>query len=397
MKKVLYILLLAAVIAACGEKEPENIPGRGDWTETPGGGDNNENNNGDNTGNNDGNPTPVTPVDPSQVKEVKPTTELGSVSENVGALKLKPGKLIGIKTISQNVCNRLIKAGMCADIILSDADVFGITDDALESLFKNAGAAFEQTKAEIWGIHLPYKDNVAIDSKTASTLEKAYNNHVKMIELCLKYLKPKHLVIHPGNTSVYVGQADYEVRFKAVQQSLIKIQAKLDELNSQYGTKAVLCVENCPRKVAYDAPSMLNLLSAKGLEKTMICLDTGHAIVPLNGEYVNNDTGHTLKKAGDPVAMLKEMGTRVRTLHIQQNKGVKEGNTYDTHLAPFAGDHVDWGEFYKVLMYDCRYRGCFLYEVSYQTDYNGSTATIETCLANYKDFIYPAYLEYIRK
>ncbi len=380
MKRILSILFVAAVMTACGEKEPQNIPGRGDWEEpVPGEGGE------------------AKPVDPNEVKLVTPTTTPGSADENIGALKLTPGKLISIKSISENNCNRLIKAGLHVDVMLSDADVFGITDEKLESMFKSAGSALENTGAQIWGVHLPYKNNVAIDSKTASTLETACNNHIKMIELCLKYLKPKHMVIHPGNTSVYVGQADYDVRFKAVQNSLVKIQAKLDELNSQYGTKAVLCVENCPRKVAYDAPSMLKLLSATGLEKTMICLDTGHAIVPLNGEYVNDDSSHSLKKAGDAVAMLKEMGTRVRTLHIQQNKGKKESGTYDTHLTPFAGGLIDWGEFYKVLLQDCRYRGCFMYEATYQDAYEGSSATIETVSANYKDFIYPEFVKYISK
>lgn len=380
MKKILYILLVTAIIASCGEKEPQNIPGRGDWEE-PAPGEEGE----------------AKPVDPDEVKLVTPTTTPGSADENIGALKLTPGKLISIKSISENNCSRLIKAGLHVDVMLSDADVFGITDEKLESMFKSAGAALEATKAQIWGVHLPYKDNVAIDSKTASTVEKAYNNHVKMIELCLKYLKPKHLVIHPGNTSVYVGQADYEVRFNTVQQSLVRIQAKLDELNSQYGTKAVLCVENCARKVAFDAPSMLKLLSAKGLEKTMICFDAGHAIVPLNGEYVNNDSSHSLKKTGDAVAMLKEMGTRVRTLHIHQNKGKKEGSTYDTHLTPFAGGLIDWGRFYEVLLKDCRYRGCFMYEATYQDAYEGSSATIETVSANYKDFMYPEFVKYISK
>ncbi len=380
MKRILYVLLAAAMIAACGDKEPQNIPGRGDWEEPAPGG------NGE-----------INPVDPNEVKLVTPTTNPGSENENIGALKLTPGKLISIKSINENNCKRLIKAGLYVDVMLSDADVFGITDEKLESMFKSAGNALDATGAPIWGVHLPYKNNVAIDSKTASTIETAYNNHVKMIELCLKYLKPKHLVIHPGNTSVYVGQADYDVRFKAVQNSLVRIQAKLDELNSQYGTKAVLCVENCARKVAFDAPSMLDLLSAKGLEKTMICFDAGHAIVPLNGEYVNDDSSRSLKKTGDAAAMLKEMGTRVRTLHIHQNKGKKEGSTYDTHLTPFAGGLIDWGEFYKVLLQDCRYRGCFMYEATYQDVHEGEGATIETIAANYKDFMYPAFVEYISK
>ncbi len=380
MKRIIYILFAAAVIAACGEKEPENIPGRGDW-ENP------------STGGNGG----EKPVNPGEVKLVTPTTAPGSADENIAALKLTPGKLISIKSITENNCRRLISEGLHVDVMLSDADVFGISDEKLESMFKSAGAALESTGANIWGVHLPYRDNVAIDSKTASTIEKAYGNHVKMIELCLKYLKPKHLVIHPGNTSVYVGTADYDVRFNAAQQSLVRIQAKLDELNSQYGTKAVLCVENCARKVAFDAPSMLKLLSAKGLEKTMICFDSGHAIVPLNGEYVNNDSGHSLKKTGDAVAMLKEMGTRVRTLHIHQNNGKKEGGTYDTHLTPFSGGLVDWGKFYEVLLKDCRYRGCFMYEATYQDVHEGPSATIETVSANYKNFMYPEFVKHISK
>ncbi len=384
MKRLVYILFAAAIMMSCKE-EGEFIPGRGNDGTGPG------------TENNGGT---IVPVDPGEVREVTPTMSLGSENENIAALRLKPGRLTGLASVTENNCNRAIKAGMCLDVLIGDDISFdsnGNVASGLEAKFQSASSALEKTKADLWGVHLPYKGNVAIDSKTASTLDKAYRNHVAIIELCLKYLKPKHLVIHPGNTSSYVGTADYEARFKSVQQSLVKIQARLDELNAQYGTKAVLCVENCARKVAFDAPSMLKLLSASGLEKTMICFDSGHAIVPLNGEYTNDDSSHSLKKTGDAVAMLKEMGTRVRTLHIHQNNGKKEGSSYDTHLTPSAGGLIDWGKFYEVLLKDCRYRGCFMYEATYQGVPEGEKSTIETIAANYKDFMYPEFVKHISK
>ena len=113
---------------------------------------------------------------------------------------------------------------------------------------------------------------------------------------------------------------------------------------------------------------------------------------------------------------LRTAGTRVGHLHIAGNRGkanvVRPGSitAYDDHLFPgyegYMSDMYDligrdklWGEFYKVLLKDCLYRGPFNYEVSSYDPF----ATVAgdprydhicaawTVLDNYDNYIYPQY------
>ncbi len=382
MKKVFSILLAGALLLSCGEKEPENIPGRpGSGTENNGG-----------SGNNGGSSQPGT------IKDVAPTVELGAADEDISLLKLKPGKLISITQVTESVGKRAVDAGMCVDVILGDEVVVGMTDEALETMFKNAEAAVKATGVEIWGMHLPYKDDAKIQYADEAKRQKSVALQNKLIKLSMKYLKPRHFVTHPGSGNYYTHEAErFPTAKKQVQKSLVEMQTVLDEQNRTYGLNSIICVENCTRTVGYDAESLLELLSAPGLEKVRICLDTGHAIMPMNGEYRDRETGLATKD-GDVVGMLKRIGTRLGTLHIQQNHGAEgKKNPTDEHILPWNGGLIDWGEFYEVLLKDCRYRGCFLYEVSYEKEYKGTSATIESSKTNYEEVIYPLFVSYLKK
>lgn len=317
---------------------------------------------------------------------------LGEEGADVSQLRLTPGKLITIEQAASNsVLNRAIKAGMHVDIGLSDALVCadGITDAQIEQYFINAKKAIFATGAKVWGVHLPYKNaNIAYTSDSAIRAAAVVTQQ-KMVRFAMQYLRPQHLVIHPSSGDGYlVGNANFDPAKANSQASLKSIQETLDDENLKYGTNSILCVENCPKSVAYDAESMLSLLSAKGLEKVRVCLDTGHALVPQNGVYRSPASN------GDAVAMLKALGTKIGTLHIQQNTGVGSG-TLDKHLQPFNGGLIDWGEFYYELLSTCRYRGCFLYETSYIDSYEGATSSLETTAANYAELICPAYELYL--
>lgn len=125
--------------------------------------------------------------------------------------------------------------------------------------------------------------------------------------------------------------------------------------------------------------------AAKGWSRCSVCLDTGPRPDSAERSYINPT------KNGDAVAILRKLGTRLGTLHIQQNPGAEgQSGTLDKHLQPYTGGLIDWGEFYYELLKNNRYRGCFLYEVSFTDTYDGTTATIESAKANYTGLIYPA-------
>jgi xylose isomerase-like TIM barrel len=202
----------------------------------------------------------------------------------------------------------------------------------------------------------------------------------------MKHMSPKHFVIHPSTGTILTTGSDFAARKVQSRKSLRELQTHIASCNSTYGLHTILCVENCPRSVAYDAETMLALLSGEGLEQVRVCLDTGHALIPLNGSYINPT------RNGDAVAILRKLGTRLGTLHIQQNRGAEgQSGTLDKHLQPYDGGLIDWGEFYYELLKNNRYRGCFLYEVSFTDTYDGTTATIESAKANYTGLVYPAF------
>ncbi len=383
VRKVFSILLACVMVLSCTEKDPENIPGR-----VPVGG----------TGNTGGSGNGGGSENSGKVKDVAPTLELGAADEDISLLKLKPGKLIGIKQVTNAIGKRAVDAGMCVDVIINDDVVVGMADGDLETLFSNAAAAAKATGVEIWGMHLPYQDDAKIQYKDEAQRQKSVALQTKLIRLSMKYLKPRHFVTHPGSGNYYNHEAErFPTAKKQVQKSLVEMQTVLDEQNKLYSLNSILCVENCTRTVGYDAESLLDLLSAPGLEKVKICLDTGHAIMPMNGEYRDRETGKATKN-GDVVAMLQKIGTRLGTLHIQQNHGAAgKTNPTDEHIQPWKGGLIDWGRFYEVLLKDCRYRGCFLYEVSYETEYKGTGATIESSKKNYEEVIYPSFVSHLKK
>ena len=331
----------------------------------------------------DGDKTP-----PAATTIVAPTTELGKADEAIEKLQLKPGKLISFAQVTATNCRRAVAAGMCLDVMLSDATVFAsdITDEKLVELFSSAGNAIRTTNAELWGMHLPYQtyDISATNEQTRTT---AVSKLERLVELSIEYLQPKHFVIHPSTGAILTTSGNFADHKTQSRKSLAELQRHIDACNTQYGTQAILCVENCSRSLAYDGESMLDLLDAEGLEKVRICLDTGHALIPFNGKYLDPAAN------GDALDMLRRIGTRLGTLHIQQNPGSFDPtDPKDKHLEPYAGGLIDWGEFYYELLKNNRYRGCFLYEVSYISVYNGESASIESAKSNYINLIYPAFV-----
>ena len=322
---------------------------------------------------------------PAAPVPVAPTTELGKADEAIENLQLKPGKLISINQVNAANCRRAVAAGMCIDIMASDKIVFAsdMTDERLDGLFAECGEAIRSTKADFWGLHLPYQ-TYDISSTNENTRVTAVLKLKRLIELTIEHLRPQHFVIHPNTGTILTTGGDFAERTAQSRKSLAELQRHIESCNAQHGTKAILCVENCARSLAYDGDSLLDLLDAEGLEKVRVCLDTGHALIPLNGKYIDPVCN------GDALDVLRRIGTR---LHIQQNPGALDPtDPKDKHLEPFSGGLIDWGEFYYELLKNNRYRGCFLYEVSFKQVYDGDGSTIESAKSNYTNLIYPAFV-----
>ena len=209
-----------------------------------------------------------------KITVVEPMTALGAPNDDISRLQLKPGKLITLKQVNTTNCKRAAAAGMCIDIMAQDATVFaeGMTDAKLDALFSEAGAAIGSAAANLWGVHLPYRTyDISATDETARTTAVAKLKAV--ITSAMKHMSPKHFVIHPSTGTILTTGSDFAARKVQSRKSLRELQTHIASCNSTYGLHTILCVENCPRSVAYDAETMLALLSGEGLEQVRVCLD----------------------------------------------------------------------------------------------------------------------------
>lgn len=329
-----------------------------------------------------GNDTPTKPAE--KITYVTPTNVPAFVGSEYKNIRLCPGKLIGLEQITESVCKRANAANMWIDAIARDKNMWaeGATDELRELVCYEAGNILKQTGTKLWGMHLPYS-TYDIASLDENHRKEAVSKLKHIMDITVEHLAPHHLVIHPSTGSYLTTDANFAKHKAASQKSIAALQAELDRLNNLYGTSTILCVENCSKSVAYDSQSLLELLDYPGLEKTRICIDTGHALIPQNGKYIDTKSGE------DVVQALKNIGRRLGTLHIQQNIGINE-YPYDKHIEPWNGGLIAWGEVYKALLNECGYRGCFLYEVSWIDSYeSGNKSSIESCRENYDKIIIP--------
>ncbi len=332
-------------------------------------------------------------------------------------IRLKAGKLIGLTSAkSVDAMTRAKDADLCVDLLLTEL-VNGYYDSnaKLDAAFDSVKNAIAKSGVEVWGVHLTHTTNKSlIGSADATIRNTAVTFQKKIIRYCMEYIKPQVIVLHPGCNATYLhdyssasstGEAHYYNLRNWARTSIVQLQEQLDESNATYGTNAILCVENCTSNVTHDALAALDFLDYPGLEKVKVCFDVGHALTPANGHYIDKTKETTDGKyktavqEGDVVTMIRLLGDKLGTLHIQQNHGAigRASSTFDTHLQPFTGGLVDWGEFYYALLKDIGYRGCFLYEVSYINTYQGTGATLSTVATNYEDVILPAYEAYLQQ
>ena len=122
---------------------------------------------------------------------------------------------------------------------------------------------------------------------------------------------------------------------------------RFGELAAKYGTG--IAIENMVdhlgigygRRFGCNAEDLLELLDKLNADDIFgICWDTGHA---------------NLAQVNQPAA-IQQIGSRLKALHINDNRGEK-----DDHLLPYLG-YVEWTPLLKSLA-DVNYQGDFTYEI----------------------------------
>ena len=157
-----------------------------------------------------------------------------------------------------------------------------------------------------------------------------------------------YIVAHP------VLHADFcngQNRERGIQTTIDHFSAMVPALKA---TGVTMCIEN------------LFFTVGKGLPKaTNICSDSNDLCTVI--DTLNNmhgphfaacvDTGHAVIAHQDPCQLLKALGHRTKTLHIQDNRGL-----LDNHLLPTQGI-IHWKDVARTLG-EVGYRGTFNFEVT---------------------------------
>ena len=153
----------------------------------------------------------------------------------------------------------------------------------------------------------------------------------------------KNAVIHAKGSL----DTDEETRFEKLVCSIKTLSEYLK------GTDTVLCLENCMRRLIYNADHLNAIIDAAGGGDNLgICLDTGH----LNFSYVVD--GDPYDKQSQREFILKA-GKRLKALHINNNDSMD-----DDHLLPFTTieNGVDFKEVMTTLE-EVNYKGLFNFEI----------------------------------
>lgn len=209
--------------------------------------------------------------------------------------------------------------------------------------FRNIAAAIAAHGLELYQTHAPYCGTSQYDADAYATVLQQTIRAV----YATAYMNCKYIVAHPVMHPDFNNGSHRE---QAVQANLAYFSALAPALQD---TGVVMCIENLYRgefgqkKVANacsDAEQLAEVIDT--LNKThgphfAACLDTGHAVV-----------------AGqDPLAMLRLLGSRTRTLHLHESWGL-----LDDHLFPGTTGNMDWEAFCQILS-DIGYEGAFNLEV----------------------------------
>ena len=234
-------------------------------------------------------------------------------------------------------------------------------DAAFKTHFKDTAKVVANHGLALYQSHAPYLYPNRSDPKEyAILLEKVIRSIYAS-----GYMDCPNIVAHPVlHPDFHNGQN----REQAIRANLEFFGAMAPALKD---TGVTMCIEN----LFWGDPDQSKTSNACSDAGQLSCLiDT---LNDLHGPHYAAclDTGHAAVSGNDPCRMVRELGQRVRVLHLQDNLGVM-----DDHLIPGAGV-VRWDDFLQGLR-ESGYSGTFNFEVyfnAYEKDTYNKAVHLEAC------------------
>lgn len=255
--------------------------------------------------------------------------ELGVNKKRVGIIEsLNTCAEAGFKVFDMNFCDN----GLPDGFLLSDtweSEVCHIYEES-----QKLGIEFSQSHLEFYNI---------CDMQSSNANREVREELVRRGIIASGMLGAKWAVLHLGTVyenGMYKCQKSKEKNMEYVKYHL--------ETAKRYGVG--LAIENLPdkeRRRFTGAPEeLLDFVDTVNAEHLGICWDFGHG----NLMHI------------DQAAVLREIGKRLKAVHVADNHGI-----WDEHMAPFCGT-VDWNSMMQVLK-EIQFAYDFTYEIHNMTNH----------------------------
>ncbi len=290
---------------------------------------------------------------------ITPTTEVAPEGAKVEGLRYYPGISIGVNMENfEQYLQQIAEAGF-KYIEISIAHKSGLAEMSDEDVVAMMTTKRNQAAANgltVWSIHLPFEDKVWTNIGGEESIRRqSIENIMRVLTLCNKAIPEcKNYVLHASKGTL-------TPRSESVAQAR-KSLAEMLPVAKQMGVR--LCVENLVGSLCPTIEEMGATID--GVEDAWVTYDIGHA----------NCVGE------DVIEFLKWIGPRLGTVHMHDTMFATR---VDDHRIVGQGNVERWGEVYKTLLEDNRYRGVFMFEL-------GGNDPKEV-MATYYDIILKQYTE----
>lgn len=290
---------------------------------------------------------------------ITPTTEVAPEGACTKGLRYYPGISIGVMMENYaDYLTQIAEAGF-KYIEISIAHKSGFADMTDEEALAVLTTKREQAAAvglTVWSIHLPFESTVWTNIGGEESIRRqSVDNIMRVLRLCNQAIPEcKNYVLHASKGTL-------DPRNESVLQAR-KSLAEMLPVAKEYGVR--LCVENLVGSLCPTIEEMGDTI--EGIEDAWVTYDIGHA----------NCVGI------DVIEFLKFIGPRLGTVHMHDTMFATR---VDDHRIVGQGNVNRWGEVYKTLLEDNRYRGVFMFEL-------GGNDPKEV-MATYYDIILKQYTE----
>ena len=290
---------------------------------------------------------------------ITPTTEVAPEGACTKGLRYYPGISIGVMMENYaDYLTQIAEAGF-KYIEISIAHKSGFADMTDEEALAVLTTKREQAAAvglTVWSIHLPFESTVWTNIGGEESIRRqSVDNIMRVLRLCNQAIPEcKNYVLHASKGTL-------DPRSESVLQAR-KSLAEMLPVAKEYGVR--LCVENLVGSLCPTIEEMGDTI--EGIEDAWVTYDIGHA----------NCVGI------DVIEFLKFIGPRLGTVHMHDTMFATR---VDDHRIVGQGNVNRWGEVYKTLLEDNRYRGVFMFEL-------GGNDPKEV-MATYYDIILKQYTE----